>query len=35
MKFDAMVDILDSKVKNSPSANFKANSFNISSTFRY
>lgn len=35
LKFDAMVDILDSKVKNSPSANFKANSFNISSTFRY
>ena len=34
-KFDATLDALDSKVKNSPAANFKANSFNISSTFRY
>ena len=35
VKFDATMDFLDSKVKNSPSANFKANSFNISTTFRY
>ena len=35
VKFSAMVDALDSKVKNTPSANFKANSFNLSSTFRY
>ncbi len=35
VKFDATMDFLDSKVKNSPSANFKANSINLSTTFRY
>jgi len=35
IKLDATVDVLDSKVRNSPSANFKANSFNLSTTFRY
>ncbi len=35
IKLDAMIDTMDSKVKNSPSSNFKANSFNLSSTFRY
>ncbi len=35
MKLDAMVDFLDSKVKNSPASNFKANSINLSTTFRY
>lgn len=35
IKFDAMIDALDTKVKNSPSADFKANSFNLTSTFRY
>jgi hypothetical protein len=33
--FAATIDALDSKVKNSPASNFKANSFNLSSTFRY
>jgi len=35
LKFDATLDVLDSKVKDTPSSNFKANSFNITSTFRY
>ena len=35
IRFSAMVDSLDSKVRNNPSSNFKANSFNLSSTFRY
>ena len=35
IRFGAMVDALDSKVRNNPSSNFKANSFNLSSTFRY
>jgi hypothetical protein len=33
--FSATIDALDSKVKNTPTSNFKANSFNLSSTFRY
>jgi len=35
ISFAATIDTLDSKVKNSPASNFKANSFNLSSTFRY
>lgn len=35
LRFGATVDALDSKVKNTPSSNFKANSLNLSSTFRY
>ena len=35
IRFAAMIDTLDSKVKNSPSSNFKANSINLSTTFRY
>ncbi len=35
IRFAAKVDALDSKVKNSPASNFKANSINLSTTFRY
>jgi hypothetical protein len=35
LRFGAVVDTLDSKVKNTPSSNFKANSLKLSSTFRY
>ena len=35
IRFAATVDALDSKVKNSPASNFKANSINLSTTFRY
>ncbi|MEI6120940.1 MAG: hypothetical protein WCP90_00315 [Opitutae bacterium] len=35
ISFAATIDALDSKVKNAPASNFKANSFNLSSTFRY
>ena len=35
VRFAATVDALDSKVKNSPTSNFKANSINLSTTFRY
>ena len=35
VSFSATIDALDSKVKNSPASNFKANTFNLSSTFRY
>jgi hypothetical protein len=35
IRFAATIDTLDSKVKNSPASNFKANSFNLSTTFRY
>ena len=35
INFSATIDALDSKVKNTPSSNFKANSFNLSTTFRY
>jgi hypothetical protein len=34
-KMSAYVDTLDSKVKNTPSNDYKANSFNITSTLRY
>ena len=35
ISFAATIDALDSKVKNTPASNFKANSLNLSSTFRY
>lgn len=35
VRFAATVDALDSKVKNSPTSNYKANSINLSTTFRY
>ncbi len=35
LRFGAVVDTIDSKVKNTPSSNFKANSLKLSSTFRY
>ncbi|NDD70441.1 hypothetical protein EBZ97_00135 [bacterium] len=35
IRFAATIDALDSKVKNSPASNFKANSFNLTTTFRY
>jgi hypothetical protein len=35
LKFSATIDSLDSKLKNSPSSNFKANSFNLTTSFRY
>jgi hypothetical protein len=35
IRFAATIDTLDSKVKNSPASNFKANSINLSTTFRY
>jgi hypothetical protein len=35
VRFAATIDTLDSKVKSSPASNFKANSFNLTSTFRY
>lgn len=35
IRFAATIDTLDSKVKNSPASNFKANSINFSTTFRY
>ena len=35
ISFSATIDALDSKVKNSPAANSKSNSFNLSSSFRY
>jgi len=35
ISFAATIDTLDSKVKNSPASNFKANSINLSTTFRY
>jgi hypothetical protein len=35
VRFSATIDALDSKVKNTPASNFKANSFNLTSTFRY
>jgi len=35
IRFAATIDALDSKIKNSPASNFKANSFNLSTTFRY
>jgi hypothetical protein len=34
-RFSATIDALDSKIKNSPASNFKANSINLSTTFRY
>ena len=35
LRFGAVVDTIDSKIKNTPSSNFKANSLKLSSTFRY
>jgi len=35
IRLAATIDALDSKLKNSPASNFKANSFNLSATFRY
>jgi hypothetical protein len=35
LRFSATIDSLDSKLKNSPSSNFKANSLNITASFRY
>ena len=35
IQFNALIDSLDSKLKNNPSSNFKANSLNLTSTFRY
>lgn len=34
-RFSATIDALDSKIKNSPASDFKANSINLSTTFRY
>jgi hypothetical protein len=35
IRFSATIDALDSKIKNSPASDFKANSINLSTTFRY
>ncbi len=34
-RFSATIDAIDSKIKNSPASDFKANSINLSTTFRY